>query len=102
MSHLHGGAVCPHSTKAVCDKAIREALGKCTVMTQAKEPTQCRLWASSRVDGRPMCLTHAGAVLERNIALAAKAARMARLQLEVDKYMAWTTTHPSVWQEMPR
>ena len=102
MSHVHHGVVCEHATKAACDRLVREALGKCTELTLAKEPTACRLWATGMVGGRPMCNAHAGAVMERNLVLARKLARTTRLQKVIDEFMAWTATHPSVHDRMPR
>jgi hypothetical protein len=100
MSH-RGHPACPHATKGACDKAKREALGRCVEMTQAKEPTQCRLWASSIVEGRPMCNAHAGAVLERHLEERRKADRASAWQARVTAFMDWTAEHPSVHDRMP-
>ena len=102
MSHYHGSVVCGIATKSACEKAKRERLGQCSEMTLAKQPTQCRLWATGLVGGRPMCDAHANAVIERNLILARKLARTTRLQKVIDEFMAWTATHPSVHDRMPR
>ena len=101
-AHSHAGIICPHPTKAACEKARREALGQCVEMTLAKEPTQCRLWASSLVEGRPLCNAHAGAVLVRHLEERRKADKAAYLQSRVTAYRDWTAEHPSVWDRMPR
>ena len=100
MSHVHHGVVCEHATKAACDRLVREALGKCTELTLAKEPTACRLWATGLVAGRSMCNDHARAFLERQISARQKAQRQAELQAVIDTYRAWVKEHPSVWDAL--
>ena len=102
MSHLHGAIVCQYGTKAACDRIVREALGKCVEMTLAKEPTQCRLWATGLVAGRAMCNDHARAFLERQIVARQKAQRLDKLQASIDDFRAWVKEHPSVWDNPAR
>ena len=93
---------CPHDTKAACDKARHEAMGRCTEMTLAKEPTQCGKWAQSMVDGRGICDMHAETILNRVLAAEREARRKAAMDAAVATFMRWTADHPSVWEAMPR
>lgn len=99
MAHK-GHPACSHTTKAACDKAQREALGRCTELVAGKrkndEPHECQNWARSLVEGRPFCDTHAGAILERELAHARLKARMASVREKIDAYIAGQQAR---WQE---
>lgn len=102
MSHLHGEKVCEHGTKAACEKARKEFFGKCSSMTADKKvPTECRLWATSFVDGKGQCAMHAGQILTRQLDETRAAAKKAELDARIEHYIAWSATFPSIWDEMP-
>ena len=93
-----GHPACVYDTKAACDKARKEALGRCTAMTSDKRtPTQCSKWAQSMVGGQGVCNTHAETVLSRQLAEERRAQRMAEMQDRISAFMRWTADHPSVW-----
>lgn len=92
---------CGHPTKAACEKARKEALGRCVSMTADKKtPTNCRLWATSIVDDRALCTMHAGQVLTAQIEAERKARKTAELNARIDAYLAWRAEHPSVHDRM--
>lgn len=102
MSH-RGHPDCVYTTKSACDKAFRERLGKCVEPTKAdrNEPTACRNWATSEVEGRPICSMHAGTIMEAARKAVAAASRAERLNVRIDAALAWHATHPSVWDAPP-
>ena len=96
-------STCPHDTKAACDKARREALGRCTAMTADKRtPTQCSKWAQSLVAGIGVCDMHAETILNRALAAEREAAKKAAMDAAAATFMRWTADHPSVHEAMPR
>lgn len=102
MAHAVAHPKCPFNSWTACEKARREALGKCESMTANQvTPTQCRQWASSIVDGHPICNMHAESLLLRQHAARVKAEKDAGLLANIEAYMAFTATHPSVWDKMP-
>jgi pyridoxal/pyridoxine/pyridoxamine kinase len=100
MAHK-GHPICPHTSKAACEQARREELGKCTEMTaDQKNPTQCARWANSLVNGRGLCDMHAGTILARELAERQDRERMEAVNARIDQYIEWTKTHPHVWDTM--
>lgn len=87
MAHK-GHPHCQFKSKAACDNAIREAIGKCTELTQDKKaPTQCARWGTGLVNGRAMCDMHAGMIIERESAVTRQAAKKQAMHERIDAYI---------------
>ena len=92
---------CPHLTKALCQQAEREALGKCSEMTgNQRKPEQCSRWAVATYKERPACGQHYLTMVGKEIALASRARDAAEMNKRIDAALEWHKDHPSVWDEM--
>jgi hypothetical protein len=92
---------CIYNSKAACDRARREAMGRCAEMTGDREPSPCTNWAVEEVGGRKVCGQHA-----RTLALAVdqenrRIDRMNELNRRIDAHLAWVADHPHVWDARP-
>lgn len=101
MAHK-GHPKCVYTSKAACSLAEHEKLGRCTELTQAKEPTACGKWAGSLVMGRGVCDQHAEKLLNDARTIEKRREAQAILENRLDDYIAWTTEHPSVWDARPK
>jgi len=90
--HTHAGQPCEHGSKAACEKARREALGRCVAMLKPDkvnaEPKSCTLWATDRVNGRPHCGQHYASAVNQELQARAQRAKQERLDGAIDRYIA--------------
>lgn len=101
MSH-RGHPDCPYPTKKACMDAQKAALGPCSAFVGEREPHPCGKWAVVVVGDQPLCGLHANAAALRLDQRGRELRRRAEINTRIDRYLAWTADHPSVWDRMPR
>lgn len=98
---------CPHATKAGCQTAEREALGKCCQIVGDKNPEQCARWAvvlyksPLQQEAKPACSQHYQSMVDKEIVLARRTRDAAELNERIDAALRWHKDHPSVWDAPP-
>lgn len=94
---------CPYPTKAACQQAERDLLGKCSEMTNdEKKPSQCSRWAVTIYKARPACAQHYQTMVDHEIVMARRVREAADLNERIDAALMWHKDHPSVWDLMPK
>lgn len=96
MAHK-GHPECEYTRKADCERAQRDARGRCKAMVD--EDKQCSRWAA---DSDGYCGQHFDSQFTKALKEAREAARRARIDASINEFMAWTAAHPSVHEAMPR
>jgi hypothetical protein len=101
MPHA-GHPDCIYKSKAACERARHEALGRCVELTQDKrQPKPCSHWAESIVDKKPVCNQHATVLLNRLLEQQRRLDRINKLNARIDAHLAWVRDHPHVWDRKP-
>ena len=88
---------CIYSSKAACDRARQEAMGRCQAMTGDREPSPCDNWAIDEIDGQKVCGQHANALAQRVDRERRLRAKREDLERRIDAHLAWVREHPHVW-----
>jgi hypothetical protein len=87
-------------SKSACERARREALGPCVELTGSGE--SCSHLGIERVEERSYCGQHLNSVLLEADRSRRAAQRKAELDERIDRFMAWSSNHPSVWDRPPK
>lgn len=95
MAHK-GHPKCDYSSIAACERARQELLGRCRALT--KDAGECGKWAT---DEAGYCAQHFEAVRNAELRADRAAVRKAKLDAGIERFLAWTKDHPSVWDVMP-
>ncbi len=100
-AHKVAHAECPNgaSNWAECAQFEKEARGRCVALTEKE--TECTNWATDEFEERGYCGQHYGARVNAALEARRQAAKMARRAEVIERFMAWTQGHPSVWDRMP-
>jgi hypothetical protein len=95
--HSKAHAVCPYGVFnwGDCDFKASHRFGQCTVMVGDREPEQCSRFA---FDERGWCGQHYASSVERIKKAERIAIAKASLDQRINQYIAWRSTHPSIWE----
>lgn len=88
MAHK-GHPKCVYTSKAKCEAADREKLGRCRQLT--KDGEDCQKWAT---DESGLCAQHFEMVTNQAIELRKTAGRKAEMDARIDAYMKATGQEP--------
>lgn len=86
-------------TKKALLEAFRAEMGKCSAMIEEDKP--CEHWGVDRVDGKAYCGQHINSVYLAADVAQRKAIEKAEWRRREDRYIAWRSEHPSVWDASP-
>lgn len=87
MAHK-GHPKCEFTSKAACESARREAMGRCSAMTE--KMTDCTNWGVDHVNGKAYCGQHLASMALREDEARRQRERTAALDASVAAYLAAT------------
>lgn len=99
--HKKAHAECPNgaTTWGDCEKAEKEARGRCVAMTEAGN--ECSNWAIDEYEDRGYCGQHYESAVNRALKRRKEEVRQAALRVGIEEHQAFTREHPSVWCSRP-
>lgn len=99
--HKQAHDPCPHgaTTWGACEKAEKEARGRCTAVTEAGD--DCKNWAADLFEERGYCGNHYASAVNRALKQRKMEAHQAALRVGIEEHQAFTREHPSVWCVRP-